>query len=887
MASQPTGTVTLLFTDIEGSTRLLEDLGRERYAEALARHRDILRSAFLEQGGYEVDYEGDAFFVSFPSAGAALAAATSAQRGLAAEPWPDGLTVSVRMGIHTGEPLAVAPKYVGLDVHRAARIMAAGHGDQVLLSERTAGLVEEALPDSASLRNLGEHRLKDLSEPQRLYQVVLAGLPSEFPPLKTLSNRPTNLPVQPNRLVGRTEELAAINDLLREQETQLLTLTGPGGTGKTRVALQAGAELVEDFPDGVFVVFLGPLRDPDLVLGVVAKTLGLREQAGKTLEQTLIAYVAERQLLLVLDNFEHLLNAAASTARLLAHAPMLMLLVTSREPLHVAAERLFEVPPLSVPAEDGITPAAALGHDSVVLFLERARAARADFELNDANAAAVAEICTRLDGLPLALELAAARIRALSPEALGRRLDERLKLLTGGARDADERQRTLRATIDWSYDLLVNDEKALFSRLSMFTGGCRPDAAEAIGNPGGELRIDTMDGLASLVDKSLLRQRNDADGEPRFWMLETIREYAGAKLRENDDERLTADRHRAYFLQLAEEAKIELEGRDQEAWFDRVEREIGNFRSMLETSYRARDASTLCRGATALLRFWYVRGYLAEGRRWTSVALDLSSSAPAELRAKVLEAAAYFAVRQGASEEAMQRIDHALVLGRGVLDAPAMAECWITKGLVATASGDNETAASAYDEALAIFRSLGDERGAAKATGNLADLALVRGEYEEAAAHAEASLALARSIGATQLIPLAMFNRSLAAVFLGNYDAARNGLMETLALISQFKMREGFAICLEGFAGIEVMQGDAARAARFLGRAEALLEEIGSALHPAERRLHDQTVDRLHRELDDDQAAAAWARGRMMSTDDAIEEAIATSGVEGSTSASA
>jgi predicted ATPase/class 3 adenylate cyclase len=880
MAELPTGTVTLLFTDVEGSTTLLVELGRARYAKALARHCDILRHAFTACGGYEVDYEGDAFFVSFASAGAALAAATSAQRGLAAEPWPHGCALRVRMGIHTGEPLAVPPKYVGLDVHRAARIMAAGHGDQILLSERTAGLVHETLPDSASLRDLGEHRLKDLTEPQRLYQLVLAGLPSEFPPLNTLSNRPTNLPVQPNRFIGRTEELASITDLLRERETRLLTLTGPGGTGKTRVALQVGAELVDEFADGVYAVFLGQLRDPDLVAGVVAKTLGLRERADQTLEETLIAYLRERQLLLVLDNFEHLLDAAASTARLLAHAPRLVLLVTSREPLHVAAERLFEVPPLSVPAQDAITPAAVLTHDSVVLFLERARAARADFELNDANAVAIAEICTRLDGLPLALELAAARIRALSPEALGRRLDQRLSLLTGGARDADERQRTLRATIEWSYDLLANEEKSLFGRLSVFTGGCRPDAAEAVGNPGGELGIDTMDGLASLVDKSLLRQRNDADGEPRFWMLETIREYAKAKLRDDKDERLTADRHRACFLQLAEEAKIEMEGRDQEAWFDRVELEIGNFRSMLETSYGAGGAETLCRGATALLRFWWVRGYLAEGRRWTSVALELSSSASPELRAKVLEAAAYFANRQGAANEAMQRIDHALVLGHGVLDATDMAQCWLTKGLVATASGDSETAASAYGEALAISRSLGDERGVARATGNLADLALVRGKYEEAAAHAEESLALARSVGALQSIHTAMFNRALAAVFLGNYGAARNGLMETLALIGQFKMREGFAVCFEGFAAIEVVEGDAERAARFLGRAEALLEEIGSALHPAERRLHDQTVDRLHRELDDDLVAAAWGRGRMMSTDDAIEEAIAVSGVE-------
>jgi class 3 adenylate cyclase len=347
MAELPTGTVTLLFTDIEGSTKLLEELGRERYAEALARHRDLLRQAFSERGGYEVDYEGDAFFVSFASADAAVSAAVSGQRALDAEQWPDGYPLRVRMGAHTGEPLAVPPKYIGLDVHRTARIMAAGHGGQVLLSERTADLVEDELPAEMALRDLGEHRLKDLSRPQRLFQLVIEGLPSEFPPLKTFGNRATNLPAQPNRLIGRTEELAAITGLLRNRQTRLLTLTGPGGTGKTRLALHSGAELVDTFADGVFVVLLAPVRDPELVLSTIAQTLGLRERAGETVEEALASYLTKRNVLLLLDNLEHLLDAAPAASKLLESAPNLSLLVTSREPLRLAAERLFEVQPLS------------------------------------------------------------------------------------------------------------------------------------------------------------------------------------------------------------------------------------------------------------------------------------------------------------------------------------------------------------------------------------------------------------------------------------------------------------------------------------------------------------------------------------------------------------
>src|SRR6266545_4163638 len=489
MAEAPTGTVTLLFSDIEGSTRLLQRTGNA-YADLLAEHRRLLSEAFERHHGFEVDSKGDAFFVAFASAGDAAAAAAQAQRALAHHPWPGETEIRVRMGLHSGEPRLIESRYVGLDVHQAARVMAAGHGGQVLLSASTRALLD----DRFQVRDLGDHRLKDLSGPQRLYQLLVEDLPVEFPPLKTLDNRPTNLPAQPNAFIGRVDELEELEKLLRRDDVRLLTLTGRGGAGKTRLALQVAASVVEQFDNGVFFVSLAPVRDWELVVPTIAQTLGLREQSGESVIETLTEYLRDKQLLLVLDNLEQVVAAAPMLAGVLRSAPGLNVLATSRTPLRLSGER--------------------------------AHAAVAEFALTDENEAAVAEICVRLEGLPLAIELAAPRVRALPPPALMRRLDARLKLLTGGAQDLDERQRTLRGTIEWSYDLLLAEEKALFERLGVLVGGCRPEAAEALCDADGELGIDVLDGLGSLVEKSLLRQKADSDGEPRFWMLETIREYA-------------------------------------------------------------------------------------------------------------------------------------------------------------------------------------------------------------------------------------------------------------------------------------------------------------------------------------------------------------------------
>jgi predicted ATPase/class 3 adenylate cyclase len=619
----PVGTVTFLFTDIEGSTRLIQSLGDTKYRDVFEDHARLIRAAIGHGDGVEVGTEGDAFFAVFASALQAVVAAVEAQRSLAGHGWPEGGSVRVRMGLHTGEGILGGNNYVGLDVHRAARIAAAGHGGQILLSDTLRTLVRHILPPGVTLRDVGEHRLKDLADRVHLYQVVVPDLHGEFPPLRALNVKPHELPIQLTEFIGRTSELATIRALLAG--TRLLTLTGPGGTGKTRLALQAAAEALSDFSDGASFVSLAPIRDPQLLASSVAATLSVSESPGRTVLDDLKEHLGERQMLLVLDNFEQILPAASQVAELLAAAPELRVLVTSRAALHLFGEQVFPVAPLEIPEHAEVIDLKTLAvGDGVSLFVHRARAVDPGFSLTPSNAAAVAGIVARLDGLPLAIELAAARLNILPPEALLDRLVQGLPLLRSANAGGAARHRTLDEAIRWSYDLLEPSEQGLFVRLAVFVGGFSLSAAEAVA--GGEPVTDVVEGLASLLDNSLLRR--PVREQARLEMLETIREFALARLAEMDEGNEVFRRHAVFFLELAEGGRPDLARPASESWLIRLEAEHDNLRAALDWARGAGEDDLAFDLGSVMWRFWHERRYFREARRRLKDLLALLETLP-------------------------------------------------------------------------------------------------------------------------------------------------------------------------------------------------------------------------------------------------------------------
>ena len=667
--AQPSGTVTLVFTDVEGSTKLLEELGTDAYREALGEHRRVVREAFDGHRGYEVDYEGDAFFYAFASAQAALSAVSEAMVGLEAGP------IRIRVGIHTGEPSLDPPKYVGMDVHRAARIMSAAHGGQVVLSPSTISLLE---PGTFELIDLGEHRLKDIEEAVSIFQLG----DGSFPPLKTISN--TNLPRPASSFVGREAELAEVLARI-EGGARLVTLTGPGGTGKTRLALEAAMSLVPEYKAGVFWVGLASLRDPALVTETISQALGAKDGLAE--------HIGERELLLLLDNLEQVIDAAPALSALLQSCANLALLVTSRELLRISGEVEYPVPPLAEP-------------EAVSLFCARAHVEPGE---------EVAELCARLDNLPLAVELAAARVKALSPAQILERLSQRLDLLQGG-RDADPRQQTLRATIEWSYDLLAPEEQQLFACLSVFAGGCILEAAE-------EVCDAELDMLQSLVEKSLLRFTNE-----RYWMLETIRDFAVELLRQSHNEEEIRSRHVAFM----EERYAELDRSDPAAWVPAVEADRDNLRAALRWALDAHHAESALALANSYASLCIFHGPFAEARAWLVAALDESAVAPSMARWRALSAVAAMAHRQADFEVATAYGEEALALARTMNDPQALGRSLRGLGLVVGSCEDFERSDGLQREALAVFTQIGNELEVRESLGMLAYLALARGDLVSA-----------------------------------------------------------------------------------------------------------------------------------------------------------
>jgi predicted ATPase/class 3 adenylate cyclase len=811
----PSGTVTFVFTDIAGSTRLLQEHG-DAYAGLLAAHRDVVRGALRRHSGIEVDTQGDAFFAAFARASDAAAAAEEMRDAL-----HDGL-LRVRIGIHTGEPLVTQEGYVGLDVHRAARIAAAAHGGQVVLSTTTRDLLDSDRP----LRELGEHRLKDLVGAERLFQLG----DGEFPPLRTLDA--TNLPVVASPLLGREAEVAALVELLRDR--RLVTVTGPGGTGKTRLALQVAAEFVGTVSDGVFWVALGSLTDPGLVSTEIAQAIGAPDD--------LAGFLRGRELVLLLDNFEHLIDAAPTVADLLAAAAGLRILATSRAPLRISGEAAFPLDPLD--------PA-----NAVALFVERARAVGREVEPD----ATVEAVCMKLDSLPLAIELAAARSRLLGPEALLARLERALPLLTDGSRDAPERQRTLRATIEWSYELLDEASRRLLARLAVFAGSFSVDAAEAVGEAG-------VSELSALVDLSLLKPV----GDDRLLMLETIREYGLERLAEFGEERTFRMRHADQFARLAE-AAYDDRGEAEAEWSSRLDRDHDNLRAALEWLSTA-DPDAALELAGALGWFWLARGYLAEAEAHLRAALAASGGSE-RAQARALTASGALTARTGNVEEGRMRLEQAVGRWRELGDRAETAGALEALGwLLVYDAGDDVASLAAFEEAHSIRQDLADRAGETRALVGVCQVLVALGEAERAEALAHELMR--RGEGDVRTRHFASHFLADCSLLRGDCADAEERYRESLR--AAFELGDVFETSIEvqGVAMAKAGRGESARALELAGSVEALWRSLGTDMHVAFwDRLLERYLCEARTALGPD-AEAARTRGLELGFDEAVELAL-------------
>jgi predicted ATPase/class 3 adenylate cyclase len=854
-----------MFSDIEGSTRLLQELGGQ-YRVALEQHDRIIREVIARHGGTEVSTEGDSFFAAFPFASDAVAGAAAVQRRLSAADWPSDAALRVRIGLHTGEGRLGGDNYVGLDVHRGARIAAAAHGGQVAVSEATRALVGGNVPAGVTLRDIGAHRLKDLPEPERIYQLVIDGLPSDFPPLHSLGAQPNNLPVEPSRFLGRTGELGELVDLVARH--RLVTLTGPGGVGKTRLAVEAARSLLTRHPDGAFFVSLETATDERLVTSAISSALGVGETATRDLEAALRERLQDRELLLLLDNFEQVATAAPLILRILRYGPGLRALVTSRTPLHVSGEQEYELPPLGLPAADDDAERAAMS-DAVHLFVERARQVNPAFDIDDVDTAAVIEICRRLDGLPLAIELAAARTKLLSPAAIVARLENRLGFLVGTAQDRPERQRTMAATIHWSHELLADDERVLFARLSVFAGGWTVEGAEFVCDPDG-VGVDVLSGLGSLLDKSLIRRHGAGPaGETRFSMLQVIHEYARQQLMQRNEHVRMARRHAAFMLRRFEGADLEGQGGPASI-------EIENLRAALAWAVENEETDVALRLGGATWRLWQEAGKLSEGRGWIETALRLpGAEARTTARGLALTGLGGLMYWQGDNSDLEQAYREALAIHTELDEPPLVAEALRNLAFARLGCGDEADAQELLARSADMYRQLALRGPMATSLADLAYVEAMMGD-ETAPARLREAAAIHRELGMKLRYSNDLGWLATIDLVRGDYAAAQASLIESLLLLGRETDEARLAINFRGLARVAFETGDTEAAvilgsvaARFSARSEEALPD--AIVHSG-----DPVAD-ARRTVTEDRLAELVAIGEAMSFDAALAYATRSS----------
>lgn len=859
MADQPTSTLTILFTDIEGSTRQWE-ADPAAMETAVRDHDQLLRRTIADHRGQFVKQTGDGVFAVFDDPAQALKAAVDAQESFSGPDWASFGPLQVRMGLHTGTAVARADDYFGRDVNRAAHLMSIGNGGQVLVSSVTAGLVKQSLPEGVSLGDLGVHRLRDLSEPIQIFQVASPSLASDFPPLRSLDEYPNNLPATLSSFVGRADVIASAVEHL--ESTRLLSLTGAGGSGKTRLALQVASEMLPGFGDGAWFVDLAGLSEPDLVPQQIATTLRVSEKAGREWIDVLTEYMARRNLLLVLDNCEHLLDAsAAAVSDLLQAAVDLKVLATTREPLNVPGEVSWRVPTMQLPAQsDEASLDELLGSEAVQLFVERALAARPDLELNDLDPSAIVEICRRLDGLPLALELAAARVRVLSVNDIARNLGDRFSLLSGGSRTALPRHRTLEGAVAWSYELLDEDEQELFRKLTVFNGGFDLDSAREVAGP------DALNGVSSLVEKSLVSARTTAD-ITRYRMLETVAAFGHQRL--GQDFAAARNKHLEWATGLATSAAAELDGPKQAEWLDRVAGELDNLRGAMQWSLDGGDPLRGMIIAGSLYRFWYIRA-VREGRRWLDLLLEADPAAPPELRARVLFAAGSLIQSQGEYDLASGLLEESVQLfaEQGARRGGAYALHYLMRARWGAVPGDELR--EMIDEDIEGFRAVEDPVGIALTLVFDVLWHIQYGSLEDAEAAVPELVKLTDQIGAPQLLAHGAEVPAVVRWLKGDFDSSAELLNGAAGYYLQIGNQQCAAHCLENAAGWAQRSGRSREAATLLSSASALRLDTGIPTPIYEVLIFDEILAETKAELGDD-FVNAWEQGQELSMQDALE----------------